>query len=312
MAILRDLTDLPPASGLTPDDDPRFIQCLVERWADETDDDKPTAMGTPFRHSDAGKCARALSFAAARIPRSDPMDITGVWNVTLGSLLHEHWQGALQERWPDAEVEVKVRTDGADGSGHIDAVIRDGDRTIAYELKTIGGFGYKAAVGAMRKGTPAEGPKAEHILQAALSGVAIGADEIVIGYLAKECISANVAKRFGITNDLTRFCCEWTITREVFEPLARAEAERVAGVLALVDGGQLAARKIPGLPPGAIVTDPASGNWEQWLVDDDGERVLGESGSFWGCDYCSCQTLCATTEAGRIPIETVVKIGEVA
>ena len=151
VAIKRDLSDLPPADGLTPDPSPRFVGVLVEAWAEE-DDDKPTALGTPFRHSDAGKCARALSYTAAGVPRSDPMDITGVWNVNLGTLIHDLWQEALQARWPDAEVEVTCATVGADGSGHIDAVVRNplpaGDPnpddywTTAYELKTMGGRGF--------------------------------------------------------------------------------------------------------------------------------------------------------------------------
>lgn len=324
MAIKRDLSDLPPAAeGLTPDASPRFASVLVDEWA-MRDDAKPTAHGTPFRHSDAGKCARAIAYTAAGVPKSDPMDITGVWNTSLGTMIHDLWQEALQRRWPDAEVEVTCSTVGADGSGHIDAVIRtyvpsdfeggDGtiDRTIAYELKTVGGFGFKAAVGAARKGTPAEGPKAAHLLQAALNGRAVDADEVVVGYLAKECISATVAKRFGITDDVGRFAAEWTLTREEYEPLAEAEAERVAGILALVDDGTLAARKSPEMPPGAEVTDPASGAWTQHLTTAEGERVLADTGSTWECDYCHYQTVCSTTEAGRIPVSSVVTIKAVA
>lgn len=326
MAIKRDLSDLPPADGLTPDPSPRFIGVLVDEWAASRDDDKPTANGTPFRHSDAGKCARAISYTAAGIPRSDPMDITGVWNTSLGSLIHEQWQEALQRRWPDAEVEVTCSMVGADGSGHIDAVIRewaDGERygtrsigtperTIAYELKTVGGFGFKAAVGAARKGTPAEGPKAAHLLQAAINGRAVDADEVIVGYLAKECISANVARRFGITDDVGRFAAEWTLTREQYEPLADLEAERVAGILALLDERRLAARKSPEMPVGAEVTDPETGAYEVRLRTEDGEVTVTDTGSTWECDYCSYQTLCATTEAGRIPVESVVSIKAVA
>lgn len=312
MAIKRDLSDLPPA-GLAPDSAPRFISVLVDEWAGSRDDDKATAMGTPFRHSDAGKCARAISYTAAGIPRSDPMDITGVWNTSLGSLIHEQWQEALQARWPDAEVEVTCSTVGADGSGHIDAVIRQAASwVIAYELKTVGGFGFKAAVGAARKGTPAEGPKSAHLLQAALNGRAVDADEVIVGYLAKECISANVARRFGITDDVGRFAAEWTLTREQYEPLADLEAERIDGILGLVADGRLAARKSPEMPVGAEVDDPQTGAWVQWVNDEDGDRVLNDTGSTWECDYCAFQTLCATTEAGRIPIDTVVTIGEVA
>jgi len=368
MPIARDLSDLPPADpreGLTPDPSPRFISVLADQWAAEKDDDKATALGTPFRHSDAGKCARAISYTAAGIPRSDPMDITGAWNTSLGTLIHEQWQEALQRRWPDAEVEVTCAMVGADGSGHIDAVIREytrcadcdhkwihhgeqcdvkgcrctepgdtpedidaldtGDvpipmvfrqtrKTIAYELKTVGGFAFKGAVGAARKGTPAEGPKAAHLLQAAINGRAVDADEVIVGYLAKECISARVAKSYGLS-DVARFAAEWTLTREQYEPLADLEAERVAGILGLVDEGLLAARKTPEMPAGAEITDPSTGEWQRTAdVDNDGvkDRVVVEVGSEWSCSYCAHQTLCVTTEAGRIPVESVVTIGEVA
>lgn len=304
---MKDLSDLPRSpggrEGLVPDAEPRFIQVLVEAWAENNGDgDKPTALGTPFRHSDAGKCSRYLSYVAAGIPASDPMDLSGVWNVTLGTMLHEAWQAALVARWPDAEIEPKVATVGADGSGSVDAVVRHADRVTAYELKTIGGFGYKAATGTARKGTPAEGPKAEHLLQAAINGLAVDADEIVIGYLSKESLSVDVAKRFG-ASELERFCAEWTFPREVYEPLARDEAARVAAVLARVERGELAPRRVPSeMPKGAEVQDPATGAWTREV---DGETV--EVGSTWQCGYCRYQTLCATTEAGLIPLDTVKK-----
>ena len=303
VALKRDLSDLPAASpdGLTPDPDPRFIGVLVEAWAEANDDDKATAHGTPFRHSDAGKCARALSYAAMGLPKSDPMDLTGVWNVTLGTLLHDQWQAALQARFPDAEVEVKVRTVGADGSGHIDAVIRDGGRTIAYELKTIGGFGFKAAVGAARKGTPAEGPKAAHLYQAALNGVAVDADEVVVGYLAKEAISVSTGARFGITDPVQRISAEWTFTRDQFEPIAEMEATRVAAVLDLLERGEVAPRRGVEMPPRAEVTSVSDGSW---VAKDPGGDVT-EVGSTWECGYCSWRTLCAGTLPGRRPVDEI-------
>lgn len=319
MPIARDLSDLPPADnrdGLTPDPSPRFISVLADQWAEENylAGDKATALGTRFRHSDAGKCSRAIAYTAAGIPKSDPMDITGVWNTSLGTLIHEQWQEALTARFPDAEVEVRCATVGADGSGHIDAVIRiapeDGGSyerppyVISYELKTVGGFAFKAGVGAARKGTPAEGPKASHLLQASLNGLAVDADEVVIGYLAKECISLNVAKRFGIGDDVGRFAAEWTLTREQYEPLARLEAERADGILGLVDEGLLAARKTPEMPVGAEITDPATGEWQRVAGDE-----VAEVGSTWECfPYCSFHTLCAQTNAGRIPIAEAAEV----
>ena len=306
MGLARDLSTLPADDrtaddGRTPDPTPRFVGVLAAAWAANIDDNKPTAHGTRIRHSDAGKCARALAYTAADVPRSDPMDLTGAWNVTLGTKLHEAWQEALHAAYPDAEIEVKVRHDDLDASGHIDAVIRADGRTIAYELKTIGGYGYKAAVGKARRGTPAEGPKTEHVLQAALNGVGVDADEIVVGYLAKECISVNQAT--GL-DELGRFAAEWTFTRDEFEPLAAAEKARMNGVLALLDEeGLLAARKFPAglLPAGAEIVDPAKGRWE--ARDSDGAIV--DAGTWWACGYCPYRTVCASTSAGRIPVGDV-------
>ena len=328
---MKDLSDLPKAhggrSGLLPDDEPRFVQVLAESWADAHDDGKPTALGTSFRHSDAGACGRAISLTAAGIPASDPMDLAGVWNVGLGHRLHDAWQAALIDRHPGAEVEVKVATPGVDGSGHIDAIIRVTDfdgvppdtplppdeiagrtRTIAYELKTIGGYGYKAAIGVARKGADAEGPKTAHILQAALNGLAADADEVVIGYLSKECVSVKVAESYRLP-EAERFMAEWTIAREVYEPLALKEAERVAGLLALVEDGVLGRRTVPyEMEPAAEITEPATGGW---TIEKDGETQ--GVGSYWGCDYCRYQSLCTLTGPRRIPVaearEAAVALG---
>lgn len=305
----RDLSDLPRGGGgLAPDDEPRFIGVLADAWDQRRNDDrKGRRSESVFWHSDAGKCARAISYRAADITQSDPMELTGVWNVTIGDMLHEAWQRELILRHGEDAVQVEVRLSAFDGaSGRADAVITtDEPKVIAYELKTIGGFGYKAAVGKARRGSPAEGPKSDHLLQGALNALAIDADELVIGYLSKECISANVGKDMS---ELARFCCEWTFTREQFEPLAQMEAERVKGILALVEDGQLAARKMLDMPPGAEITDPLTGAWVQTAADG---AVL-DAGSAWNCNYCSWQSLCAGTPAGRIPVEQAVLLGGAA
>jgi hypothetical protein len=303
---VKDLSDLPKGNhrtGLTPDENPRFIGVLVEKWAAEADDDKPTALGTPFRHSDAGKCARAISYSAAKIPASNPMDLTGVWNTTLGSRIHEWWQEALAERWPDAEIEPKVRTVGADGSGHLDAVIREDGRVTCYELKTVGGYGFKSSIGVARKGTPAEGPNTTHLYQAALNAAAVDADETVIGYLSKEAVGIGIGRSNNLT-DLDRIAAEWTFTREQYMPLAEKEAKRIAGILALVDEGTLSRRVVPDeMPPGAEIVDPAR---SAWTVERDG--VTEQTGALWGgqyCGYCKYLDLCAGTPPGRIPVSSV-------
>jgi hypothetical protein len=303
---MKDLSGLPKGShrtGLVPDENPRFIGVLVDKWATEADDDKPTAHGTPFRHSDAGKCARAISYSAAKIPASNPMDLTGVWNTTLGSKVHEWWQEALAERWPDAEIEPKVRMVGADGSGHLDAVIRDGDKVICYELKTVGGYGFKSSIGVARKGTPAEGPNTTHLYQAALNAAAVDADETVIGYLSKEAVGIGIGRSNNLT-PLDRIAAEWTFTREQYMPLAEKEAARIKGILEVVAGGELARRVVPDeMTPGAEIVDPIR---SAWTVERDG--VTEQTGALWGgqfCSYCKFLDLCAGTQPGRIPVSSV-------
>lgn len=311
MTIKRDLSNLPTATsnrgGRPPDANPRFVHLLVEamKVANDKAGEKPTAYGTRIRHSDAGKCARAVAYSAARIPRSNPMDLPGVWVTSLGTLIHEKWQEALQAAVP-AEVEVKLRIDGLDASGHADAVIPEADYRILFELKTVGGFSWKMKVG--ERSDP-EGPSYEHIAQGALNAKAIDAFEMVIGYIATEAVSKPAAKRKNL-DELARFCGEWTFSRDEYEAVALVEQHRLQGILDLLDKGLLAARKIPSpeLPPGAEIVDPKTGRWQ--VSGPDG---IVDTGSFWACGYCSWQDTCAKTESGRIPVESVpVKIGEAA
>lgn len=328
VAIKRDLSDLPPADGLTPDEHPRFAPLLAEWWSTRDSDHVPS--GKAFIHSDAGKCARAISYRLAKIPKSDPMDLPGFHNVELGTLIHEAWQEALpamftveraQAMFPDRSVvsvginvEVEVHHEVVDSIGFIDAVVTvtfagGPDYVIAVELKSQGGWGFKNSIGKARKGAAAEGPNDGHLLQAALNGLAVDADEVVVAYIAKECLSAT---QYRDVEPAARFTAEWTFTRDQYEPLARDEIARMAKVLELNREGLLAPRKLPDMPPRSEITDPSTGEWQQVLVDEDGTETLGDVGRAFWCSYCSYQTLCATTEAGRIPVESVVAIKAVA
>lgn len=304
--LARDLSTLPKentaATGSSPDAEPRFVHLLVAEMAAANLEagPKPTAFGTRVRHSDAGKCARAIGYRAIGLPDSDPMDLPGVWVTSLGTLIHERWQEALRRTYPDAEIEPKLGIEGFDASGHADAVVTLPDRKVLVELKTTGGFSYKMKVG--ERGNP-EGPSYEHLLQAALNGVAVDADEIVIAYIATEAISRQAASRKPHLTEMSRFCAEWTFTRDEFEPLAAMERARLQGILDVVDGGELPKRIIPSpeLPHRAEIVDPSKGRWE--VRNNEGEIV--DTGTFWACMYCSFQSVCATTKPGRIPDASV-------
>lgn len=304
MGLARDLSSLPTPATLTgdgrkPDPEPRFVQVLVESWRENDPGPKARAVkASRFRHSDAGKCARAVAYAALEVPDSNPMDLSGWWNTGLGTIIHEAWQAALKARYPDANLEPKVAL--GQGSGHIDAVLHHEGRKVAIELKSTGGYSMKLAVG--ERGA-AQGPKYEHIVQASLNGLAVDADEVVIAYIAKEAISAGAAKRKGFS-ELGRIVAEWTLLRDEYEPIAQTEMSRIDGILALVDDGILPARKIPGgeLPPGAVITDPHTGQWQ--VTSDEGEIL--DVGTYWACaGYCKYEDLCAGTTSGRQAISEV-------
>lgn len=309
--LAHDLSNLPKAkresAGEPPDPTPRFVHLLVEKMTAANDEagDKPTAHGTRIRHSDAGKCARAIAYTAAGFAKSDPMDLAGTWVTSLGTLIHAAWQEALQEQYPDASVEVKLRIDGLDASGHCDADVPVPGKRIVVELKTCGGFSYKLKVG--ERGDP-EGPSHDHKLQAALNGLALDADEIVIAYIATEAISKPAAARKKI-DELTRFCAEWSYQRDEFEPWARQEMARMQGILDLLDEGTLAARKVPNpdMPAGAEIVDPKMSRWE---VRDSAGQIT-DTGTLWNgsyCSYCSYQSLCIGTEPGRVAIADVAPV----
>lgn len=312
MALKNDLSDLPKAGrdsgGVAPDPEPRFVHLLAERWAaDNAERDATYKRRTRFHLSEAGNCARRLAYSALDLPASDPMDLTGVHNTRLGTLLHEAWQAVLPDVFPGVEIEPRhVILDG-EGSGYSDAVIR-GDRTVALEFKSLGGFAFKMAVG--ERGNP-DGPKFEHIVQGALNAKAADADELVIAYLSKEAISVNAAARKRIS-ELGRFCAEWTFTRDEYMPVAEAEEARVRGILDLLDEGTLPARKIPSpeVPPGAVIVDAKQGRWEVATYDDGdrlAERRVLDTGTWWGCGYCKYQTLCIGTPAERAPVDVVIR-----
>lgn len=323
MPINRSLDDLTSqagssgsASGWAPDATPRWAHLLAEKWHRENEEagERPHAIeGTRFRHSDAGGCARKIAYKAAGFERTNPMDITGSWNTRLGTLIHDAWQEALVEAYPSAVIELASQV-FEDGSGSMDALVReqyDGGTgqpevwTTSIELKTQGGTPFKYAIGKARRGMEPEGPKHEHIIQGALNALAHNADELVIAYLAKETLSQN----YDDVADLSKFCAEWTLTREQYQPIARLEIERVEGILRLLDDeGLLAARKAPGFP-GEIVDLPRS----RWEKRDQTGNLL-DTGSVWGGSYCSgyCShyDLCVQTPSGRVPVEQVLEISK--
>lgn len=308
----NDLSHLPaadPDKGWLPDPEPLLAQLLIDKMmaTEQEKGEKPTAAGTRLRHSDAEKCARYLGLKLAGVPYSDPMDAPGFWSTGLGTLLHDRWQDALLQEYPDASIEVRSKIDDLDASGSADATVvldsyDDPPRKILVEVKTVGGFAFKMMVGA-GKG-PATGPKSAYVTQAGINALGIpgGVDEVRIIVLSREAISVGEADRRGI-DTLGRILAEWTVPEEVWRPAAEREVKRWRRILELADDEILPPRTIPGeMPPKAVVVDPMhKAGYGRWELRDPDTDELQTSGETWACGYCSMRQACvATDEPGLI------------
>jgi hypothetical protein len=299
MAV-TDLSHLPraradAATGEEPEPTPRWAQALAEAWYQTylvRDEYKIAHPDARMRHSDAGKCSWALA-ATMRGAEPEPMTIGGVWNVTIGQMVHDAWQAEMAKLYPDGVAEA-VAVHEHDGrvvtAGHADFWIPS--ERICFEGKTVGGYGYKTHVGAQGD---AQGPMWTARLQGALNALALDADLLVVMDWAKENISANVAKKAGL-DELGKFCAEWVYPRSIWEPWARAELKRIVGIVATVEAGDSwPVRYIPMvMAKGAEVIDPVKGRWE---ARQDGQIMA--SGSAWTCGYCDHKAACVANLRGE-------------
>lgn len=318
MAVARDNSTLPRSApaidGVLPHA-PRWGQALAAAWEQQSDhnDHKPHARDTPFRASDAGMCAHALGHKLIGSAVTG-MDMSGHWNVGLGTIVHEKWQEVMPTLYPDAEFETTWDIDGV-VSGSSDCVLVVERPTngvllpvkVVLEGKTIGGYGFKSAIGVQGNDV---GPKHEHVIQLAMNVVGQDADEGTLIYWAKECLSATMLKKYlkrepGPEDEAQRFTAEWTFSRDYLEPIALAEVNRLRRVAKVVAEGRLPRRVIPStdLPQGHVIVDPQAtidkGRWE--TRNDDGE--VNGSGQWWGCGYCRYRSACTTMlEAGDPPL----------
>lgn len=268
---------------------------LARTWLEQQGDTSlPHAVeGSRIRHSWAGKCARALRYEVDGVPASNPPDVASQWVFRLGHLIHDEWQRALVEMFPDCWIEVKHPNPEVSGSYTLDAEITweyatdtetypDPHEVHVVEIKSIGGFAFKKMNGARGK----DGPRYSALLQLALNAKATpGCTGGWMIYVAAENTSVGEAERKGL-GLLDRFMLVDWFPIELLVPLAKAEEARMRQVLAEADAGVKTLRVIPDpeIPPGAVITDPSKGTWQV----EGGKDV----GSTWMCDYCDHLATC--------------------
>lgn len=145
---------------------------------------KPTALGTRLRVSDAGSCERQRWYKGMGFDESEVPDMQTLLAFHVGNAIHDFVQEAFvrQAKAGGVSVELEVPVDcrplGVDMSGSADLVVtyQDGHK-IVVEFKSASAYGSKLA---------REAPKREHVAQAGLYARGVGADEIMIVYVAKE------------------------------------------------------------------------------------------------------------------------------
>lgn len=313
LALKADHSSLP--SGNPPTPNPRYGHLLAEAWRDaNVETDKAFAVdGARLRASWAGGCSRELGYRIMGVVPSDPPGLSAYWRMGLGTMVHEHLQGVLAAAFPGAEIERIVdwrENVGLPGASHVDAyLVTRGEpfttpeceaagrhigacpcvgglyRKTVIEIKSVNGFKFKLMVGSRG---PAQGPTMGHLLQAAISARALGADEVTMIYLSLECLSQHEADKIG-TDETGKFLAEWTYPMSALDEMVDREVARLGKVLELVDTDVLPPRHMPGeMPPGARVQDPLSGAWTL----ERGGLVL-EAGSLWKCSaYCEMRDRC--------------------
>lgn len=235
------------------------------------------------RHSDAGKCSRAIAYRAAGV-ESEPMDEAGAWVTYLGSLVHEQWQAAilddtLYHEDDNITAEEKVFIAEIPSAGHADLIHRHDDIVDVYELKTINGTGFRKL----------DGPRDGHLLQVGLNAYGAGTHDRPVGqitlvYLAMEAVSGYNATKLGLDSTqryLKTYRYDWA---DVL-PLVEIEIARLRSVirrLDMDDNGPMPQRIERRVPGAGLVIDPSNGKLEG-------------GGRTWHCDYCPFQQECVVS-----------------
>lgn len=278
---------------MEPINNPIITNLLVQEWWERAQTPKPTALNTPLRYSSAYGCSRQQSYAAFEAQPTEPMDHAGAWVTGVGTLIHEALQEAIGRRFPNAKFEVATGFDDY-LSGSCDAYIPSADLggigSVLYELKTMGTFSFDKQVGWNRMRGDfkyPEGPAQKAIAQAGMN--ALGVEKhlgvtityVVLGSITFEALSKQKAAKMFIDGP-NRVMAEFWLEREMWEPLALEELERLEKLGELVKNGWLGDR---------------DGR------DDEGNKViLDPHGKAWQCEYCSFRTVCAADGPGVINI----------
>lgn len=307
--VKKDLShlDVVRSQSYAPVAQPEFVSAVANAWYDDYiqqgNAHRSTAIADlPYRASNTAlRCDRQLYFAMSGAERPLP-NLADAYRMSLGTLVHAGLEPAIKRAFKNADFEVPVdlRPIGVPGSAHADIVTYhdDGRCDAVVEVKTVNGFGFKSMATDFKG--PAQGPRSGHVLQAALSALALGADRVVIAYLAMENLSPSMSKY--VEGDLGRFAAEWHYTREEYTALAQAEIERINNVVAYLEFDTAPAPWVHDaeVPAMSYISDPMKGTWV--TIDPKNPNTIVDTGRVWFCDYCDFRDKCMALQ-NQTPVE---------
>jgi len=297
MPINRSIEDLPratPEGGRPPSKNHWLATGIAEKWAELNPDehlDHALPEAGPWRASYAAvRCDRALWYRMRGIEAANPPGLAAIWRMAQGTLVHDSIQGIVDEIWPGAEIELVVDLNviGIPGSAHADIVIQHQGKRIVVEMKTVGGFQFKQSSFPF-KGV-VKGPKEYHIIQPAVINAALGADGVIVLYIAQENVSADVA-RSNQLDEVSKFASEWHYSTAELQPVVDAEVARAQRIILQAENDKPPRRLLETseAAPGAVITDPTTGGWV--VTEADGKGIT-DTGRYWFCGYCDHRDKC--------------------
>ncbi|HXH58438.1 hypothetical protein [Iamia sp.] len=246
----------------------------------DADGPRGTADGTRGRGSQTHQCARKVALEVGGVRRTVPDNDWSLIAFRIGNQVHDEIQAHLVNLF-GARIEVRVSYKPTfDFSGHADAVHdthpltgETRENLVTVEIKSMAQYAFDLATGTGRSNV-AQGPKVEHVLQAACYANApqLNSQYLQLVYYGKD--KGRIA--------------EWLLDMdEPFAPaggatpraMAVAELERLTKIFSLVDQGVVPAPNVPGV---GVVDDPSTLNWP--------------------CGYCAHRPTCLQLGTGRSTI----------
>lgn len=277
---------------ITQMDEPLFTHLLAESWARAAQTPKPTAEGTMLRYSGANGCGRRMSYDWFDAEYSNPPTPASVIQAGVGTLVGEAAANEMVAKYGGEAEKPSKLNDMISGSA--DWFTESSPLgVVLYEHKMKSSFAFNKALGYKRgygkaSKTGTSGPPPEAVKQAGLNALGIETtygvhvDAVVVGVVTIEVVTVRENGHLHVP-DFGRYGGEWLVSRELWEPKARQEADRLMAFGEMMDLGYLTPRSAVGDGDVRVTLDP-------------------ESSNAWQCAYCPYRDLCASDGDGAVRV----------